>query len=398
MNIKSLLLLPLAILILYACNEKKINNVREDNIITTRNQIIKITNDVFNSTIDLNTLIQEFDYTPLETKNECLIGSINKLLISKDSYIIHDKDNSKIFRFNKEGRYMNQIGIVGNGPHEYKEAYDVSLSTNNDISVLDLKGRKIIIYRLDGSYLNEIKIKFLFTQHEYFDNKLVCNIYKSENPLTPSINGYKLVVSDSLNNVMSEAIKYKINKSNTYTVLNPLRNFCGKIFFNDPFHNRIIGVGDRGIFQEFTIVYEDNLWDKNINFDILDDQAIKQTISENTYMDGDYVMADNFLYFSLLKKNKRADIFYSIKNNSFIGGSSFLNEKNRMELLSFKSPRWCDSDGTFVSLINPYQLIQFKDYILEGGMNNLSAKEKRIILNSKEDDNPILIFYKLNQF
>lgn len=398
MNLKSIVLLPVALLIFYACNEKKINNVRDNNILTNRNKIVKITDNVFNSTIDLNTLIQEFDYVPLETKNECLIGSINKLLINKDSYIIHDKDNNKIFRFNKEGRYINQIGIVGNGPHEYKEAYDVSISTNNDISVLDLKGRKIIIYRLDGSYLNEIKIKFLFTQHEYLENKLVCNIYKSENPLIPSINGYKLVVSDSVNNVVSEAIKYNINKNNTYTIMNPLRTFCGKIFFNDPFHNRILGIGDRGIFQEFTLEYEDNLWDKNLNFDILDDQTIKQTISEKTYMDGDYVVSDSFLYFSLFKKNKRADIFYSIKSNSFKGGSSFINEINRMKMLAFKSPKWLDYDGTFVSSINPYQLIQFKDYILEGGLNKLSEKEKRIILNSTEEDNPILIFYKLNQF
>ena len=72
-----------------------------------------------NSKIKLSEIITDhYRIIPLETKKECLIGSINKI-VKSDSIFYVLSNESKIQTFSYEGKYLSTLEKIGRGPEEY---------------------------------------------------------------------------------------------------------------------------------------------------------------------------------------------------------------------------------------------------------------------------------------
>jgi len=87
------------------------NNVSAQKIIpvdSSRTQILRIdpSNAMGGNASDFFT---EVNYIPLETTNESLFGSISKLVITDDYFIILDRNTSSILIFNKAGKFHAKI-------------------------------------------------------------------------------------------------------------------------------------------------------------------------------------------------------------------------------------------------------------------------------------------------
>lgn len=391
-------------LILFSCDHKapKSSTPTSTNYNNSLNalekfEIINVPEDVFEKKIDLSSFISNIEFLALETTESCLIGKINKILSDTTFYIIHDKDNNTIYRFDKLGNFINQIGSVGDGPAAFKEAYDVSLNTfRHEISVLDLRSRKILIFNYEGEYIETKPIKFLFTQHEYLNNgSTVFNIYKSTN--SPDISGYKLIVLNKSDSLLSKSLPYKDNPSNTYTTINPLRIFSGKIYFNDPFKNRIFGVNENGTYPVFKFDFGKNSYGSDVYNESLSDQEIRQLVKENVFFSGEFIISDSILIFGVFGNDKAGVIYYSLETNDFKYDMS-ITTTNRMHMLLFRSPKWLRYDNRFISSVDPYEFLQNKKYIYDGGLDHLTKNEQEILLNAKEGDNPVLMFYHVNKF
>ncbi|MGE5458374.1 MAG: 6-bladed beta-propeller [Methanococcaceae archaeon] len=101
--------------------------------------------------IKMSELFSEIRYIPLETNQECLIGSMNIPVFGKE-IIIKSHDNTSIFRFSEQGKFLNKIGSVGRGPGEYQDYCDVVLN-GDTIYVVSNFSDNIICYSLDGVFL-----------------------------------------------------------------------------------------------------------------------------------------------------------------------------------------------------------------------------------------------------
>lgn len=86
-------------------------------------------------------------FVPLETNDQSLISSINKILYRDGVYYIFDKTQAMIFLFNANGSFITKIHNIGNGPGEYADISDFDLDADLNVYVSSILGRKIIKYR-----------------------------------------------------------------------------------------------------------------------------------------------------------------------------------------------------------------------------------------------------------
>ena len=118
-------------------------------------------------------LITDLKYVPLETTSDCLIGHLDKVEISDDGIFALDSRIAKVvYRFSKDGKFINQIGQRGEGPGEYFQPDDMSIDPNTgDIAILDQM--KVLIYKPDNTYLRNIKLPDYAYKIGWYDNRFV---------------------------------------------------------------------------------------------------------------------------------------------------------------------------------------------------------------------------------
>lgn len=102
-----------------------------------------------NEYVDLSKYL-DFEFIPLETTKDNLIGIISNIKMTNDRIFIFDSYKANaLFVFDKKGKYITQIGSPGMGPGEfaYLAGFDIDI-INNNIIIYDFK-RKFMYYDLD---------------------------------------------------------------------------------------------------------------------------------------------------------------------------------------------------------------------------------------------------------
>src|SRR5690606_35648774 len=104
-------------------------------------------------------LDDDYRLIALETHDDCLIGSIDKMLEDDSSFFILDASIAKqVFQFDKQGKFIRKIGLRGRGPGEIDVPLDFSVSVNG-IFILDRQSR-IHSFDKNGQYLKQFLLPF----------------------------------------------------------------------------------------------------------------------------------------------------------------------------------------------------------------------------------------------
>lgn len=99
---------------------------------------------VINASIDskdklpLNKYTVDAKLIPLETSEECLIGTLQSVIYKNGRFYIKSFSDNKILIFNMDGRYVGKIDAVGRGPGEYLRISDFIVDSENNIFILDM--------------------------------------------------------------------------------------------------------------------------------------------------------------------------------------------------------------------------------------------------------------------
>ena len=105
--------------IFFACDGKKAH-------VDERNELTYI----YLDSCDTKITGLKYRFLKLETTNDCLIATINKMYFDDNKIFIKDS-NDKIFVFDDSGKFLNTVGSIGQGPDDHFSIYDFYLDKIN---------------------------------------------------------------------------------------------------------------------------------------------------------------------------------------------------------------------------------------------------------------------------
>ena len=111
-----------------------INNNQMNKIIVNDSLFTKIMIEPANCKEDIleSELFDSVFIVPLETKNSCFLGKIDKIEIFNNKiYVLDQEISCCLFVFDLNGKFLFKVGQKGRGPGEYQCVLDFSLNPSN---------------------------------------------------------------------------------------------------------------------------------------------------------------------------------------------------------------------------------------------------------------------------
>ena len=120
-------------------------------------------------------VVTSIELVPLSSDMEHQLGQNVELKLWGDSFVIADKQTSRIFRFSGNGEFINPYGKKGRGPQEYSSIDNIQV--RGDTLIVFADGHKILRFQMkDGSWISTDEMEGLGVQSYYVDEGLLTYI------------------------------------------------------------------------------------------------------------------------------------------------------------------------------------------------------------------------------
>ena len=177
------LILLLIIIFCISCNSEKRVTLGNCNVVATTvventdTFVICNVNDVKNRiTININDIVKNYDLVKLDNSTKEMMISPTCNIYPSENYLII-VDQNRVFSFDKNGRFIRNIGSIGNGPKDIVPGI-IRLQideVDNRVYITDNNMSRIQVYNLsDGEYVGKIPLP-----HRAIDPTFIVNTQDS---------------------------------------------------------------------------------------------------------------------------------------------------------------------------------------------------------------------------
>ena len=177
-------LLPFLLLFLFAnCNSK--NNPDSEKEDNGQPLCIDLAGNINNtvSSLPLSEAAEKVDIVRLETSDKSLIRRVKDIVVTKNDIFVEDY-NEGIFRFSRDGKFLNKISKKGQGPEEYIYTHQIMADESKE-EIYIWSRNNINVFGYDGSF-KRVKLQcliedifhghsnqiILFKHHFFFQQEL----------------------------------------------------------------------------------------------------------------------------------------------------------------------------------------------------------------------------------
>lgn len=261
----------LIVILLISCRNS--NNIKnkadfESDVNNERSNEIVIETD-FEKRIQLSNIFKSVSYVILESNQQNIVGTIDKMIIHNNYLYIQDSKTLKIFTFDQDGKFIFQIKKNGRGPGEYLNLEDFLVdSISNKIEILDNGNQKIITYDNKGNFINERKLPYYTEQFcKLSQNRYLFFFNNYPNGPFDAKESFNVLIVDSTNRIknsflpLGDLIKLKIGEQNC------LQKFGKGVNVTIPFDNHIYYISSNNYYIKYKIHF--------LNY-LLPDQLFKE--------------------------------------------------------------------------------------------------------------------------
>ncbi len=106
--------------------------------------------------INVSDIALDVRYIALETNSDCLLGKDLYDISFSEKYLFV-RDDSDLYQFTLEGKFIRKIGKKGQGPKEFLMISSVKYDNQKEeIYMNDLLSGKIKVYSFDGDFMRDI--------------------------------------------------------------------------------------------------------------------------------------------------------------------------------------------------------------------------------------------------
>lgn len=397
--------------------DERFKNIKEDSLVYITGKLDSATSDV------INIEVPQFDYKSkvlgviddifdtlkvvyLETAENCIIGNITQMEILRDTIYIRDQYMAKgVFAFDMQGKFLNRIGAIGQGPYEFVEPTDMHV-TDDAVIVFDQWQNKIIKYRHSGERISERRIPFLcFMMMELSENSYLYRGINSCNKHMPSILNYQFWHGDSTNNIDKVGLYREYEKYGTYLSWQHLVRSVksNESYFYSDINDTIYQINtDGGFIPKYKFDFKSN---HNLEHRLFDNPHAKKASNQGEYISlTSFQFFDNYVLYSLLTAGRSTMVLQNlITKEARYYNSSYTYKSNLSRLLYLTDPI-ARSDDWFVfnvrasKIKNMYEQVKTESKWWEDAPLSIIEFDKKLGEKVSEDSNDVLVFAKIKEF
>lgn len=318
---------------------------------------------------------------PLETNNDSFIRKISRIYKTNEEIFILDKTLNKLLVFDIHGNYRCKIENIGNGPREYISLMDFCLDTEKEeILLLCDRPYKIMRYKYDGQFVDEIKNTDLFRNIVMNDGYIYCNRIESDKN---DLNEYEIYCMSNHGEPRGNILRRRDNIANKVQHVGSFLNRSMYTYYTRRFDNKVYRIIKDELTERYTLDFGKFNAPEHLSQE-QDFKKFERECKEKKYIYSITEFIENEKYIMFL--TNQAICLYDKNKSTFTGYPTIKNAEFKIESNSFLA-NGNDDNSIFIT-INPAMLYMLKDYI-DDNKNITSLFEK-----VKEDDNPILFFYQ----
>ena len=159
---KKIIYLSIVLSLLSSCSNKQAHKQsQEENVQQEKSfYTIDLSKDFSgsdNQTLLLSDIVEDVEYVKLETTDDCLVaGSVRGFITNDDIYTLNKYSDEKLLRFDrKTGKFISQIGSIGQGP---KEMIDPGFVFAKDslVYVSSSISNKVYVYTNENQFVRSV--------------------------------------------------------------------------------------------------------------------------------------------------------------------------------------------------------------------------------------------------
>lgn len=332
---------------------------------------------VFSMTEILDSML----FIPLETNDESILGGVDLVRISRERiYVSDDQDELLIFDLN--GKFINKLS-KGQGPGEIRRPYAFDFDEKTQrLIVLQTWG--FIFYDKNGKYIEEeihpfIALDFVSTNEGY----IFFHYMKANHHLDPNCSSAMFITDKSFIvrakgiNVVPEGLQ-GTTKVRTFF----LNKVGGSFMVSQLYNDTIYEVNDKYFRAKYVIDFDNKIKvTKNSKMTDTYNSTVFYYMGSMLETEGKYQL---FRFMS--DRIGQCVVYRNMKTGKMVGGTS-------ATFLKTEIPQYCFRDRTtykdyFVSVLYPQSDMKFTS-------SKIPEDSKRRIENLDEEDNPVLVLYKV---
>ncbi len=410
-KISTLIFFWTALLLIGCTTEKAVKDIR----------VIDLENNVGKSkSINLSEIAESIDYIPLETTEESILGVIlkSRLKLEDNIIVIQCVKRNALKVFQRDGKYIDSLNKVGNGPDEVMTINGFEISPEKEI--FSLYGyQELVEYDKHGNVVRKIDPS---KTKKYCENlsgftKLTDNYYVFQATIHDSVrnSSYSIFVLDTLSEIVLKTLYPKeevdfinsISITDNYSPGPNMFKYKNKVRVINGYDPYIISINkDLTIDTAYVINFGKYSRKKfpggksSVNFPCL--ELIPGIFESSSFLFMCFRTGSlPIKKYEILSRNgekREIPLAYSIFDKrtglfTFIEPCG-LNEFGLIE--DFEGgpafwPLYISQDDYMVSIIEAHKFIQYAQN------HKVSDKFKKIADSLKEDDNPVVVLVKLKK-
>lgn len=377
--------------LLCSCNKNPQSSLIND---SNKNNIMNIDVNEYmkNESFLINDIIDSVKLIFLETTDECIISSINKLIITDDRIFINDIGSAILL--DRNGKYIKRMQR-GNGPGEIYNVLDIAYDKLKNEYIIN-QGRTIQRYTPNGDFINDCIMPFFaHTINIIGDTYIFTKINDSNseecNTIESRWDEYSTIITDDKLNIKNITIPYGtefiIPKDN---IINDYKDSVNIIA---PLNDTIYNFANNSLSAKYCINYSSVKKDFS-NFKTYDDwreYRRNSKLFDKCNLDN-YFENSTHQFFSFTYGLNSLKLFRD-KNNDIIQGGAYTIIDDDIFYIPIDNTRYIYNNW----------FVCFCSY----GISKNSTKKNRYLSNedisrlekyNENEDNPILVMYKLKPF
>ncbi|HLT87009.1 MAG TPA: 6-bladed beta-propeller [Sphingobacterium sp.] len=316
----------------------------------------------------------------IETHENFLVSDIKRLIRYQDKVILLSGQNNTIFIINsKGGRIEQTIHRIGSGPGEYRTILDVAFDEESkQIAVYNDYG-KVLFFNLTGDFISDLAVDGTFEGVSCYDGKLI---------FFNKLEGYaykpKFVKIFHLDDKSWEEIGDVKN-----TIEFPVRSYgrpivkSVRLWLAAPLNFILSSYEENRLEPIYELaIPNSNISDNLMELSVSDPRKFFGEVSKNKLIYGIHSIRETEDY--IVFRSNQEGIFILDKNTDRVYWDKYVEEK----ALAMKLTQYYPHDGDDDKIM----FVVSADYYTENLRNY--ADKGEIVEEVKNDDNPLLLFYK----